>query len=1138
MEIVHLAIIRFLSIIISAWCAIRLAFLPGVAGAQTSGVGLRAPEGFAVTWYADDDLAHDIFSMTTDAQGHVWVSGAGYLRVLMDRDGDGRADHSQLFADAPRSGAQGLWCEGSEIYCVGDGGLLRFTDRDQDLQADGPPEKLVPLRTSSEHHAHAVRRGPDGFLYVIAGNDTGIDSRYAGSGSPVDRPKAGVLLRIDPEKFTTTIVCDGFRNAYDFDFDTNGRIYVYDSDDERDVSFPWYRPTRVIQVLSGGTAGWFTRTWKPPDSALDLMPVVARLGRGSPTGVVWYNHRMFPRAYRQTLFVADWTFGRVVVVRPRYDPSTGTWTSTLELFLQSDGSIGFAPTDLAVGVDGALYVSVGGRGTRGSVYRISWPADLATGKASPPESVRAEINPSVESSRTAAASETELPKAAGKTESKSLEVNTWASLLDAPDFFSPAGRRRWEDQARALGSAALCDAMLDPTLPELWRVRAVQIHASLFGGLPTAIHRSLQQAPVPLRISAAWCWGRWPERTAPEHVDITMGYLSDVDPCVVRALFDGLCGQDYLDSLADNRELCRALARALSGPARDVRQQAVYTLSRSSRKLRENVADQMKTLSFAGLITLAAAAAKAGDPPTHWIGAICEQLHPNVTTGLLLDAVRTLQLLAGDARTFTGKESVLDGYSLDKPEWVLELDRARMHQLLRNLYPTGSAEVDRELERLAAMIQSEESMLRQAILQHCDATSSPTDDIHRLVVLSRLTGTPDPTQLKQIAEVWALIEHKIHARGWHTDRHWPVRWQELLKIYLDRDARFAQALVEAESFGHPGHCCLLPLLPEACLAKALDRIWQWLDKYPEEEWPAELARAAVRTGRVSDRQRLVARMAGGADQATIIEALAENPHPSERPWYREALYSHSPSTVRAAVAALALLPPSDSIEETAALISALRKLGGDPINWEARQTVSRLLERVVPENFGFIYGTEGHRAQPWVVEGWRHWLQHNAPHLVEKVFGHAADSRQLDELLAQVNWQQGDALRGQKIAQRKGCSQCHSSRYALGPDLSGITRRFSRYDLFRVIAFPNLDVSPRYQTRLVETVDGRIVQGAVIYESVDGITLVTPEQRTVRIEQGQIARQENSPLSLMPAGLLEDLTLQDLADLYAWLATL
>ncbi|MGE5194432.1 MAG: hypothetical protein ACM3U2_18235, partial [Deltaproteobacteria bacterium] len=49
-------------------------------------LGLRIPEGFAITRYADDSLAHDIFSMTIDSLGRVVVSGPGYVKILVDTD--------------------------------------------------------------------------------------------------------------------------------------------------------------------------------------------------------------------------------------------------------------------------------------------------------------------------------------------------------------------------------------------------------------------------------------------------------------------------------------------------------------------------------------------------------------------------------------------------------------------------------------------------------------------------------------------------------------------------------------------------------------------------------------------------------------------------------------------------------------------------------------------------------------------------------------------------------------------------------------------------------------------------------------------------------------------------------------------
>ena len=56
------------------------------ASAQTVQRGLRVPDGFEVVEYADSKLANDIFHMTIDPKGRVVVSGAGYIRVLVDEN--------------------------------------------------------------------------------------------------------------------------------------------------------------------------------------------------------------------------------------------------------------------------------------------------------------------------------------------------------------------------------------------------------------------------------------------------------------------------------------------------------------------------------------------------------------------------------------------------------------------------------------------------------------------------------------------------------------------------------------------------------------------------------------------------------------------------------------------------------------------------------------------------------------------------------------------------------------------------------------------------------------------------------------------------------------------------------------------
>lgn len=174
----------------------------------------------------------------------------------------------------------------SGLLCIGDGGLWKFLDVNNNAMADAAPEQLLSIKTGGEHDAHEIRKGPDGWWYLIAGNGTPIlPEFYAGSDSPIKNPRAGFLMRMSPDWKEKEIFAHGFRNAYDFDFNGDGDIFVFDSDGERDISLPWYRPTRVFRVRAGDDAGWVAPGWKRPSYFFDMPEVIGELGRGSPTGV-------------------------------------------------------------------------------------------------------------------------------------------------------------------------------------------------------------------------------------------------------------------------------------------------------------------------------------------------------------------------------------------------------------------------------------------------------------------------------------------------------------------------------------------------------------------------------------------------------------------------------------------------------------------------------------------------------------------------------------------------------------------------------------------------------------------------------------------------------------------------------------
>jgi putative heme-binding domain-containing protein len=172
-------------------------------------------------------------------------------------------------------------------------------------------------------------------------------------------------------------------------------------------------------------------------------------------------------------------------------------------------------------------------------------------------------------------------------------------------------------------------------------------------------------------------------------------------------------------------------------------------------------------------------------------------------------------------------------------------------------------------------------------------------------------------------------------------------------------------------------------------------------------------------------------------------------------------------------------------------------------------------------------------------EAWTAWFTRAHPNLASGLGGaDGVDVAAWNRRLAAVDWSAGDPERGRAVFQKVSCAGCHSGSQALGPDLHGVAGRFSRADLFTAILQPSKDVSPRYRTTEVVTTGGKVYQGLIIYEAVDGLILQTGPATTVRVAGSQVAERRLTDTSLMPTGLIDRASDRDIADLYAYLKSL
>lgn len=1090
-------------VIVLVTCLTIQSFYASVSAEES--LGVQVPAGFEVTLFADDDLAHDIYSMTVDSFGRVVVSGKGYVRFLIDTDQDGKADTFKTFVNGPSSGAQGLYFAGRDLLCAGDGGLIRYKDRDGDDIADGPPDVFWKVKTGGEHDLHAMRKGPDGWWYIIAGNFAGITDKYVTlETSPVKKPEAGVILRLKPDLSGSEVYAHGFRNAYDFDFGAYGDLFSFDSDGERDISLPWYRPTRVFQVLPGSHQGWLTRSWKRPGTYFDMPPVVGAFGRGSPTGVECYRHTQFPEPYRNAMFVLDWTYGRVIALPMTRNGSV--WGSQPVEFMTAVGQHGFAPTDLTIGQDGSLYVSVGGRGTRGGVYRIS-AKQPAAGSAKP---------------------------LYGSTTPKSREEKI-DQCLRAPQPLSSWSRRIWEPLVDELTSEPFINAALDSQRSLDERIRAIEILTEKFNGLDGDTVYALSAAPEPLiRARVAWSLGRT-ETRQPNFRDLGP-LLEDKDPLVVRFAMEALQGAestifpDYKTSLGN----------ALGLTDRYVRQTAMRLLTlMDAETFREMATVGFKTGWAASTPVAAAYALKAGGVQNYPVDIALRVLKADRGTTLKLEAVRVLQMGLGDL--VPGKDgvaAVYDGYAspedLGKNSSMIKM----IDDALEEIYPSGNRLLDAELERVLAMIESTNSNSFSKIVARLTDESDPVEDIHRLIVASRMAVKRTPEQSKLIAKTLVNLEPKIVARELRQDSNWADRTMEMYQGLVAKDAQLPVAILETPGFGLPGHVQFISEFPPERFDDAIVAFSKRAQNDPDYEWNADVILLLAESLNESDQQLIRSKFDDFSTRNAVIMALSVDPQEKDRSYFYRALESAPLEIMQECITALGLLPPSENADENVALVRTLRRMGFVEDERLVRDQIVELLRRNLKQQFGYRFGENGN-AQQEIIEQWTQAVQTRFPAQFAAVAGNQeASLGELKSRLAGINWSTGDEQAGAQLFKSRACAQCHGGKSALGPDLSGVAGRFSHDDLFTAIVFPNQDVSPRYQTTQVVTTDGQVRTGLVVYESVDGMVLRDSNNQTYRIESKDIEVKRRRNQSLMPAGLLKDLSDQDLANLYAYLRSL
>jgi len=129
----------------------------------------------------------------------------------------------------------------------------------------------------------------------------------------------------------------------------------------------------------------------------------------------------------------------------------------------------------------------------------------------------------------------------------------------------------------------------------------------------------------------------------------------------------------------------------------------------------------------------------------------------------------------------------------------------------------------------------------------------------------------------------------------------------------------------------------------------------------------------------------------------------------------------------------------------------------------------------------------------------------------------------------------GGAQRGRGVYSRV-CQQCHTlfgEGGKVGPDITGSNRGDLDYILHNAVD-PNGVIPNDYRTSNIETKDERSITGIVTKQDDNAITVVTANE-TLIVPRNELKSMTQTELSMMPEGLLQAITEDEVRDLLAYL---
>lgn len=303
---------------------------------------LQYPNPEGLTRVAVDRFSRTRYDRVPEPPPH-GPRGADRITILKDTDGDGIMDAGHDFVDGLNL-TTGLAFGHGGVFVLNVPYLLFYPDRNRDDVPDSDPEVLLTGFGMEDAHsvANSLTWGPDGWLYGCQGSTVTASIRGI-------EFQQGVW-RYHPTTKEFELFCEGGGNSWGLDFDATGRLFYSTN----------YGGHVLLHGLQGGN---FVKSFAKHGALhnphaygyFDHAPHASFKGGHVTVGGIVYQGDAFPESLRGK-YVAGDLLGHGVYWHNITPRGTTVQTSHGGELLQSSHSW-FAPTDVTMGPDGAIYVT-------------------------------------------------------------------------------------------------------------------------------------------------------------------------------------------------------------------------------------------------------------------------------------------------------------------------------------------------------------------------------------------------------------------------------------------------------------------------------------------------------------------------------------------------------------------------------------------------------------------------------------------------------------------------------------------------------------------------------------------------------------------------------------------------------------